>query len=382
MTLMKKLYFVSKKAAWQKYRMDILNCLAVEANLQVEILTEKFKKSYIRDSDKVKYVGFSSVFPRSWKSSFYPGILYYIVVKKPDVILAVADASQLTEFILAPIAKIMNVRLVYWTHGYDHGPRPTRGFLASLNKIRVVFIEFMLKQADSLILFSPAGKKYLVHKGVDERKIYVAPNTLNTEELFSLKSKVTEDDTRRLRKDLGLQETTKILLFTGRLTKGKKVINAIKAFSLSGKSDVAALVIVGDGPESEKLRKYVDDNKISGVIFLGAVFDEVYLSKLFCSSRAFVMPGYVGLAIVHAYCYGLPLITEDIPYHSPEIMFLKEGINGFKVKDNDIDELAKTMSMLIDDDDMAQVMSTNAVKTAEEASIYNMVRSMKKAVVD
>jgi len=65
------------------------------------------------------------------------------------------------------------------------------------------------------------------------------------------------------------------------------------------------------------------------LFFLGSIFNDEILNKWFSVSQLFIMPGYVGLAIIHAFCYSLPILTEKLSYHSPEIQYLKDGINGY-----------------------------------------------------
>jgi glycosyltransferase involved in cell wall biosynthesis len=90
----------------------------------------------------------------------------------------------------------------------------------------------------------------------------------------------------------------------------------------------------------------------------------------------------VGLAIVHAFCYGKPLITENVSYHSPEIQYLKNGVNGFIVEENDLKEMSEKILSLLQNADKLKQMSIDCVKTIEEnASISFMTSSMYKALM-
>ena len=40
------------------------------------------------------------------------------------------------------------------------------------------------------------------------------------------------------------------------------------------------------------------------------------------------MPGLVGLAVVDSFAAGCPLVTVDLDLHSPEIEYLRDGVNG------------------------------------------------------
>ena len=52
------------------------------------------------------------------------------------------------------------------------------------------------------------------------------------------------------------------------------------------------------------------------------------LSRIFRASDAVVIPGYVGLAVNHAFAHGLPVITCQSEIHSPEIEYIENDVNG------------------------------------------------------
>ena len=61
--------------------------------------------------------------------------------------------------------------------------------------------------------------------------------------------------------------------------------------------------------------------------FRGPTFDDEKALAL-ASSSLTLMPGVVGLAIVDTFAYGCPIVTTDHPFHSPEIEYLRDGVNG------------------------------------------------------
>jgi glycosyltransferase involved in cell wall biosynthesis len=46
-----------------------------------------------------------------------------------------------------------------------------------------------------------------------------------------------------------------------------------------------------------------------------------------------LMPGLVGLGVLDSFALRVPLVTTDVPYHSPEIEYLKDGVNGLIMPD-------------------------------------------------
>lgn len=112
-----KLFFISKCANWQKYRLEVLTKLAETYGYDVEILTTGKLKPYLQANHVVKYKIFNSIFPQKFSFSLMPGILKYIIKNKPDVVLCLNNSTQLTEYLALMLCKLIGVRFVWWTHG-------------------------------------------------------------------------------------------------------------------------------------------------------------------------------------------------------------------------------------------------------------------------
>ena len=124
------------------------------------------------------------------------------------------------------------------------------------------------------------------------------------------------------------------------------------------------------------------ENMIEGhYSFLGPIYDDYTLAKLFTIADLFIMPGYIGLAIVHAFSFGLPVLTTNVQIHSPEIQYLHQGYNGYMVDDGDIEALAHEMKNLLTDREKLNELSNNAVRTVNEyADVNFMVSQMAYAL--
>ena len=73
----------------------------------------------------------------------------------------------------------------------------------------------------------------------------------------------------------------------------------------------------------------------------------------------------------------MPLITEKIDYHSPEIQYLKDRHNGYLVDDGDIEGLASNIIELLNDPNKLKKMSQNAINTVKkEANVQLMIERM------
>jgi glycosyltransferase involved in cell wall biosynthesis len=147
-------------------------------------------------------------------------------------------------------------------------------------------------------------------------------------------------------------------LFVGRVEPEKGLMWAIKSFEKTK----FPLKIIGDshsGYDAE-LKKYVLDNKIKNVEFLGAKFGSE-LDMYFKNSRFVIMPNiwYENMPNValETMSHSKPILTSDLG-SMKEIV--KENYNGFLVKPNDVEEFRKKAVALFKDDKLCQELGKNA----------------------
>jgi glycosyltransferase involved in cell wall biosynthesis len=123
------------------------------------------------------------------------------------------------------------------------------------------------------------------------------------------------------------------------------------------------------------------EEKVPGhVLFWGALYDEEQLAEIFSIAEIFVLPRWVGLAIVHAFTFGLPIISQR-GYHPPEIQYLHDGENGFFVEQGDTVAMAERICRLLNDTALHSQMSRAALSTIHtEANVHIMLRGMAAAI--
>lgn len=372
----RQVYFISKGANWQRYRFEFFDKFARSYNLRVKILTTGKLRNYLRGNDSVKYEIFKSLLPARWKFNFFPGALFFVVKNRPYAVIAHNGLSGITEYCILLLSKILKIKFVFWGHGYDHFPHSDGLFYRS----REALILFLVKLADSVITFSKKGEKYLIDKNVAASKIFTAPNTLDTDRIFKeisyLKNRYGE---KELSGELGFSPDDKTIIFSGRLQRRKKIDLGIKAVNeLAKRDNNVKYLIIGSGPEERYLKSISGEN----IIFKGEIHDIETVSKYFLISKLFLCPGWTGLAIVHAFCFGLPFITVK-GHHGPEIQYLMHELNGYLLEENRIPEIGTYVERLIYNQVLLSRMSKNAVKTAQnEAGIKNMLSKFYEAIFE
>jgi len=101
------------------------------------------------------------------------------------------------------------------------------------------------------------------------------------------------------------------------------------------------LLIAGEGPEEAALRKLSTELDLDDSIdWLGRVFGIDGLAAAYNTAFAAINPGYVGLSIVQAGSFGVPLVYPDgLVDHAPEIDLASPGVNAFAARSANADAL-------------------------------------------
>ncbi len=229
----------------------------------------------------------------------------------------------------------------------------------------------LMKRSDALIAVS----KYTVDEltelyGIDEKKIHVIYNGVDVQKFKP------RPDRAELRREFGLEDEKKIVLFVGRLyhRKGLEILLRSIPPVLQEFSDVK-FVISGKGfkKKEESLRNLAKQLDIEDhVTFLGYVPDEK-LPNLYSASDIFVLPAIYEnfpFAILEAQATGLPVISTKVG-GIPE--FLVDNENGFLIDPGDSAQLTQRVLALLQDPKLAKEMGMRGRKLIEEKFSWRLI---------
>ena len=124
--------------------------------------------------------------------------------------------------------------------------------------------------------------------------------------------------------------------------------------------------VIGKGEEEERrIRTHVDALGLRQRFrFLGPIYDESDLAPWFLSSQVFCYPANIGLSLLHAFGYGLPVVTSDnLAGQNPEIEALRAGENSLLYRDGDVSALAAALRNVFVDKELATRLSREASRT-------------------
>jgi glycosyltransferase involved in cell wall biosynthesis len=141
----------------------------------------------------------------------------------------------------------------------------------------------------------------------------------------------------------------------------RELIEGWKLFAQSRQSLFGTLLIVGDGPERQLLRKKVRSQGLQGVVFAGRInYDE--LPIYFSVADVLVMPTLEdnwSLVVPEAMACGKPVLCSCYNGCWPELVH--PGINGWVFDPSNPHETSKHFSRCLEQQDYLSVMGQSSL---------------------
>ena len=170
-------------------------------------------------------------------------------------------------------------------------------------------------------------------------------------------SPLNPDRERILRHKLGLPANVPVILHVGRLDTDKRVDRVLRAAARTMSATEAHLLLVGDGREKRALVRLARSLGVANrVHFPGFITVEQGLPDIYRLANIFVTASEIetqGIVLLEAAASGLPIAAVRATC-IPEIVH--HGENGFLSAPGDLDGLARSMSVLIEDAELARRM--------------------------
>lgn len=283
-------------------------------------------------------------------------------LKSADLVVVEQANKHLVNYLLLLMSALKMKTVAFWGHGYNHQAQ-SAGLSEWLKKQIVT-------AADWWFAYTQGTADYLVACGVSADRVTCVNNSVDTAGMRADLAAVSAADVSRVKAELGIGEEARIALFCGSLYREKCLEFMLQAaWLVKRRVPGFELLIVGDGPECETVRRAACEHP--WVHQLGARFG-AEKATYFRLAEVVVNPGLVGLTLLDAFSAGLPLVTTDFPYHSPEIAYLENGRNGVIVR-HDPAEYAAEVAALLEDRQRLEEMGRCARDSAGTYSLDAMV---------
>jgi glycosyltransferase involved in cell wall biosynthesis len=324
--------------------------------------------------DIVQYYSNKRTINIGGSSALWQTKLELINAKGPgDVLVVCGDLHYLSNLPLIARARMRGVSILWWSHHASAGANPVRVALR---------LALAKRLSDCFLAYTESGVKYLADKGFREDRLFALGNTID---ITSIDREVVKWDDASLdefRTQAGVRQS-RILLFCSVLNPKTRLEQAIHALSLLEDSN-AILVVIGDGPMRKTYENVSAQYSVARRIrWLGDIRSQSQLAPWFLSASLFVYPGVIGLSLLHAFAYGLPVITHDnVKNHMPEIEALIPGVNGATFSEDSPLSLSTVISECLNNDSLLKALSKGAWNTAHNKyTMENAIKRFKDAIL-
>lgn len=241
-------------------------------------------------------------------------------------------------------------------------------FVERLKKIET----YVAKEADLVIVPSEYLKRIVVNWGISPDKITVIYNSFEAP-----KDILSKDAIRKKMKISG-----ELIVSAGRLVPWKGFDTLIKLWpEILEKYPNAKLLIIGEGPEKNKLDNLIKKLKLEDSVLLTGRLDQQMLLVYLKVADVFILnTAYEGFShqLLEVASVGTPIITTKIG-GNPEI--IKDGINGILVEYDNQLELISAINKILLSPELARKLSVGAENKVKEFNVEKMVTSLIRVIL-
>ena len=314
----------------EKVMQDVANYLASKPELYdvtVTVLDGPDEgRELLSDSIRIKGAFRSKAAYKKWSAAWvlfkFKQLFYvlYLMLTKHDILLVVKDQQYLR---LGAHIKA-NVKIAWIHFNYEFF-----GLFTTKEKLFRY-----IKSFDTAICVSQLVKDVVISAVGDTGNLVVAYNPLNAEEIVSLANESIEPPSIN---------SKPIFVTVSRLRENKGIMNILQSCKELTKQYDFSLWIVGDGEDRDRLERYVKDNGITNVCFLGwKAKPYPYIKNAdwyICASKVETY----GLTIFESDIIGTPVLAGKL-----EVLSECADPNGIALVENSADGILSGMTDILD----------------------------------
>ena len=206
------------------------------------------------------------------------------------------------------------------------------------------------KLSENNIAVSGWTKRKMEALGIKSENICIIPNGIDLEQIQKIKPSDEKSD----------------IVFAGRLIKEKNVDLMLRAVSIIKSSDPnIRCIIMGDGPEREKLMRLREDLGLKdNISFAGFVEYEELIGNI-KASRVLALPSKregFGIVVIESFACGKPVVTVNSKDNATQEI-VTDSVSGFVVQASEKD-LARSIQKMLEDRSLYDRLSENSTLEA------------------
>jgi len=349
------------------YRIPVFNALARHFGIDLHVIflseTDPTRRQWMVYKEEIQ---FSYEVLHSWRRRvgryhilLNRGLKVALTKAKPDVLVC-GGYNYLASWHALLWARRKGAPYLVWV---ESTAKDLRG---GHNVVELLKARF-LNSCSGFIVPGKASFRYLQGFGINESRIFTAPNAVDTE-FFAFHAELARRNAEHERKSLGLP--SRYFLFAGRLVEGKGIFELIEAYGklTAGVRSAVSLVFVGGGVSYDALAQRAA--AISpGFVQLAGFQQREQLAKYYAFAETFVFPTHSdpwGLVVNEAMSCALPIICSNVAGCAEDLV--SDGWNGRLIPPRDVSQLASAMEEMAREEGLRTTMARHSAERIQNCS--------------
>jgi L-malate glycosyltransferase len=289
---------------------------------------------------------------------------------RSDLIIIEQASRLLVNYLILSRLITNGAKIAYWGHGKNLQSPNGKGLGETFKRLTI-------NRADWWFAYTGSSAKIVREGGFEEHKICLVNNSIDTVSLSQACQEVRGADILKVKRELGIFSDN-ICIFCGGMHVEKKLDFLVESCLLIKKKVLDfQMIFIGEGP----LQQLVSDAccKNPWMHYIGPKYGNEKAPYL-KTAKAILMPGLVGLVVIDSFVAGVPLITTDIPSHSPEIDYLESAKNGL-VSSFHVAEYASAVANFLGAPESQEELKAGCAESSKKYTISNMVDNFASGIL-
>lgn len=247
-------------------------------------------------------------------------------------------------------------------------------------KIKKFYIKNLLKNVRICLAIGSANREFYLHHGVQEEDIFMMPYAVDNVRI----GQANKPSTAELKNSLKIDQNRKVLLYVGKLTQRKKVIDLMMSYielSNAMPNKTPYLIIVGDGECMDKLKFLQRKHNLENLRVVGFK-NQTELPAYFHLADVFIIPSMAepwGLVLNEAMCCRCAILASDEVVASNDLV--RNGVNGFIFKAGSISDITKNLKKILSDSELISAMGEASAELISKWSYKEDIQAIRDAIL-
>ena len=289
-----------------------------------------------------------------------------------DLVIIQQENSLLANYPIQVLRRLAGRRVAFFGHGKNFQA-------ADPNSRAERFKRFWASRVDWWFAYTQLSADIVAATGFPRERITVFNNAIDTTAIGEQKASLTPAEVEALR-HASFAGSQNIGVYIGGLYDHKRVPFLLEAARAVRRAvPDFQLIVIGGGPDAHLVQAAAAADP--WIHALGPLFgrDKTLMASL---GKVFLMPGLVGLGVLDSFVFGTPMVTCELPFHSPEIDYLKDGVNGVMVQDPaNLAAYATAVVRVLTDAPYRAMLSANAAEAIGDYTIEAMAERFAEGVM-